>query len=162
MPAALYDEVRIARPAVRQGWLDHGPCRDDAGRGAEPFVEVPWDEALDLAAAELARVAAEHGNAAIYGGSYGWASAGRFHHAQSQLHRFLTLHGGYTASVNSYSAAALEVVLPRVIGGTPWSVFDRMPLWDELAGHGELIVAFGGLATRNAQVNAGGVAVHGT
>jgi biotin/methionine sulfoxide reductase len=162
MPAALYDEARIARPAVRQGWLEHGPRRDDAGRGAEPFVEVPWDEALDLAAAELARVAAEHGNAAIYGGSYGWASAGRFHHAQSQLHRFLNLHGGYTASVNSYSAAALEVVLPHVIGGTPWSVFDRMPLWDELAEHGELIVAFGGLATRNAQVNAGGVAVHGT
>jgi len=27
--------------------------------------------------------------------------AGRFHHAQSQIHRFLRLNGGYVASVNS-------------------------------------------------------------
>lgn len=161
MPAALYDEARVLRPAVRRGWLEHGPPRDGAGRGAEPFVEVSWDEALDLVAAELARVRAEHGNRAIYAGSYGWASAGRFHHAQSQMRRFLNLHGGFTASVNSYSAAALEVVLPHVIGGTPWSVFDRMPLWEEVAEHGELVVAFGGTPVRNAQANSGGVGVHG-
>ena len=66
---------------------------------------------------ELARVKSEHGNDAIYGGSYGWGSAGRFHHPQGLLHRFLNFHGGYTASVNSYSCAAMEVILPHVIGG---------------------------------------------
>jgi len=45
---------------------------------------VSWDEALDLVAGELGRVKRDFGNQAIFGGSYGWASAGRFHHAQSQ------------------------------------------------------------------------------
>ena len=50
---------------------------------------MSWDELTELLAGELRRVVDTHGNEAIYGGSYGWASAGRFHHAQSQVHRFL-------------------------------------------------------------------------
>jgi hypothetical protein len=42
-----------------------------------------------LASKELLRVKNDFGNSAIYAGSYGWASAGRFHHAKSQLNRFL-------------------------------------------------------------------------
>ena len=57
-----------------------------------------------------------HGNEAIYGGSYGWASAGRFHHAQSQVHRFLKMLGGYTFSRHSYSLGATGVIMPRVVG----------------------------------------------
>ncbi|WP_163068850.1 hypothetical protein, partial [Acinetobacter baumannii] len=61
---------------------------------------------------------------------YGWASAGRFHHAQSQLHRFLNVVGGYTDSVNTHSHAAAEVLLPHLIGScdgmgdrhTPWQI----------------------------------------
>jgi biotin/methionine sulfoxide reductase len=93
---------RVARPAVRRGWLDRGPGPAPE-RGADTFVEVDRDTALDLVAAELSRVLRDHGDNAVFGGSHGWASAGRFHHAQSQLHRFLSLGGGYTASVNSYS-----------------------------------------------------------
>ena len=65
---------------------------------------------------ELQRVIDADGNEAIYAGSYGWASAGRFHHAQSQIHRFLNVIGGYTKSVNTYSFAAAEVMMPHVIG----------------------------------------------
>ena len=72
--------------------------------------------ALDLLARELRSVKARCGNEAIYGGSYGWASAGRFHHAQSQLHRFLKGFGGYTASTNTYSSAAGERILPHILG----------------------------------------------
>ena len=86
--------------------------------------------------------------------------AGRFHHAQSQLHRFLAMYGGYTRSVNSYSFAALEVLLPHIIGGHSTSIFERMPLWQEIAEHGELVIAFGGLALKNSQVNHGGVGRH--
>ena len=43
---------------VRQGWLAHGVQSNRAGRGVEPFVAVPWDEALDLVAADLKRVKA--------------------------------------------------------------------------------------------------------
>src|SRR5688572_3306772 len=51
---------RVARPSIRRGWLERGPGPDEA-RGHEPFVEVPWDEALDLLAAELRRVRDRHG-----------------------------------------------------------------------------------------------------
>ena len=93
IPGAIDSATRIRRPAVRRSYLerfnDHPALRDPHLRGNEAFVEVPWDVALDLVATELSRVKGEHGNKAIFGGSYGWGSAGRFHHAQSQLHRFL-------------------------------------------------------------------------
>ena len=82
-PGALHHRARIAQPMVRRGWLEHGP-------GADPprprrYVPLSWDRALDL----LARNSGDTAPARIFGGSYGWASAGRFHHAQSQIHRFL-------------------------------------------------------------------------
>lgn len=160
VPAALRDEVRILRPAVREGWLRHGARYARNNRGFEPFVEVSWDKAIELASGELRRVKEQYGNSAIYGGSYGWSSAGRFHHAQSQVHRFLAMHGGYTDSINSYSCAALEVILPHVIGGDSWSIFGWSPSWPEIEQHGQLVVAFGGLPLKNSQMNSGGVGRH--
>ena len=157
MPSAQNHAGRILRPAVRRGWLDG---EGGAARGQDAFVEVGWDEALDLAAGELARVKQEHGNASIYGGSYGWGSAGRFHHPNGLLRRFLNFHGGCTASVNSYSCAAMEVILPHVIGGASNAIYSSAPHWDEIAEHTELIVAFGGLAMKNTQINSGGLARH--
>jgi biotin/methionine sulfoxide reductase len=151
-------ESRVLRPAVRRGWLEHGPGPSDA-RGRDDFVEVDWDEALDLVARELARVRSEHGNEAIFGGSYGWASAGRFHHAQGQLHRFLNCIGGYTASVNSYSLGASEVVLPHIVGGAD-EVLRRATTWNAILEHTELVVAFGGMNVKNAWVSPGGVTRH--
>ena len=146
---------------MRAGYLRNGPgdTRRGGRRGAEPFVEVDWDTAIGLAADELERVRAEHGNDAIYGGSYGWGSAGRFHHPQSQLHRFLNMFGGYTASVDTYSSAAMQVILRRVAGGY-MAALDSSPTWQEVGEHRSLVVAFGGIAARNSQVNAGGVGDH--
>ena len=153
--------LRIERPAVREGWLRGGPQRARERRGAERFVEVPWDEALDLAAQELDRVVREHGNTSIYGGSYGWASAGRFHHAQSQLHRFLNCIGGCTRSVNSYSTAAAQVILPHVVA--PWATMElEQTTWNEIAEGARLVVSFGGLPLRNCQVSYGGITEHET
>jgi len=159
MPGALNDAVRIAQPMIRQGWLKHGPRRSDNHRGAEPYVAVPWDEALDMVAAELQRVKAAHGNASIFAGSYGWASAGRFHHAQSQMRRFLNLYGGHAYSVNTYSAAAAEVIVPHVMGNF-WEMTNQMSTWDVIAEHTQLILAFGGLALKNSQVHGGGFGKH--
>ena len=75
--------LRVRRPSVRKSWLEHGPGADPHLRGVDPFVEVDWDTALDLAAGEIDRVRRTYGNQAIYAGSYGWASAGRFHHARA-------------------------------------------------------------------------------
>ena len=59
-------------------------------------IDHPGSTAITLVSDELRRVRSQHGDSAVFGGSYGWASAGRFHHAQGQLHRFLALGGGYT------------------------------------------------------------------
>ena len=151
---------RIQRPAIRKGWLEKADRGRDC-RGTDEFLDVPWDEALELAANELRRVANEHGNTAIFGGSYGWASAGRFHHAQSQLHRFINLMGGCTRAMNSYSTAAAQVILPHIIAPWPQMELQQTTL-ESVVAHTELFVAFGGLPSRNAQVAYGGVTEHRT
>lgn len=152
---------RILKPAVRRSYLEHGPGHRSGRRGAEAFVEVSWDEALDLVAKEIRRVRDEHGGEAIFSGSYGWSSAGRFHHAQSQLKRFFNMNGGSVRSVQTYSYAAAEVILPHVIGSLDGLVSGHTP-WSQIVGHAELIVMFGGTPLRNAQINAGGVLRHET
>ena len=158
--SAVHHPCRVKWPAVRESYLTGGPGANRERRGAERFVEVSWEKALDLAAAELARVRQTHGNAAIFGGSYGWASAGRFHHAQSQLHRFLNCLGGYTPSIDTYSYAAVSALMPHIVGPFSRLILDEATSWDAMEGHSDLVVMFGGLPLKNAQVNAGGVGRH--
>lgn len=160
LPGSVRHRARITGPAVRRGWLESGPGPSDV-RGADEFVAVSWDELLDLLARELRRVVDEHGNRAIFGGSYGWASAGRFHHAQSQVHRFLNMLGGYTRSVHTYSLGATGVIMPRVVG-THWKLFARSTNWDVIAAHTDLMVCFGGVPLKNTAVNGGGTSEHPT
>ncbi len=157
--SAQHHAARITRPHVRKGWLDHGPGAP--ARGDEPFVTVPWDTALDLLSAELRRVYRDHGAEAVYGGSYGWASAGRFHHAQSQVHRFLNCLGGFVRHVNSYSLGTSTVLLPYVIADIN-ALQTYATAKSVIADHSELVVAFGGLSPKNATVSPGGVSRHNT
>jgi biotin/methionine sulfoxide reductase len=150
---------RIKAPMVRKSWLESGPGNNNHLRGAEPFVEVSWERAEKLVADELARVKNKWGNQAIFGGSYGWSSAGRFHHAQSQLHRFLKCIGGYTRSVGTYSFAAAEAIVPHVLGDF-WALLLDTTSWRSVVDHGQLVVAFGGMPIKNGQINAGGIGRH--
>jgi biotin/methionine sulfoxide reductase len=149
---------RVTRPAVRRRWLEHGPGPDAArGDPDDEYVELDWETVLDLVAAEFERVRSSYGNAAIFGGSYGWASAGRFHHAQSQIHRFLNRIGGYTASVNDYSRGASLVTLPHLIGPRTMMELRMKPAsWLDVAAHTDLLVSFGGLRRSNSWVVPGG------
>ncbi len=151
---AIDHPLRISAPMIRKGYLS-----GNGRRGADTYVETPWDEALDIAAKAIDDVRGQHGNSSIYGGSYGWGSAGRFHHPQSQIHRFLNCIGGYVRSENTYSTAAMEVIVPHVLGGID-ILMGGMPRWRDIAEHGQLVVAFGGMALKNAQVNPGGVGQH--
>ncbi|BDQ20406.1 molybdopterin guanine dinucleotide-containing S/N-oxide reductase [Rhodococcus qingshengii] len=160
LAGSVRSRARVSGPAVRRGWLENGPGPSDR-RGADEFVSVSWDELTELLSRELRRVVDAHGNNAIFGGSYGWASAGRFHHAQSQVHRFLNQLGGYTKSVHSYSLGATGVIMPRVVG-THWKLFARSTSWDVIAKHSELLVSFGGVPIKNTGVNAGGTSDHPT
>lgn len=153
------DQVRIARPAIREGWLngDRG-----AGRCDDSYVEVSWDDALGHVAGELDRVRLSHGNGSIFAGSYGWASAGRFHHAQSQLRRFLNLIGGHVFAKDTYSHAAAEVLLPHLTGMSHRRFSSQMTTWARIAEHCRLFLAVGGVSARTAQISSGGTARHET
>ncbi|MEU6228986.1 molybdopterin-dependent oxidoreductase [Streptomyces sp. NPDC047042] len=160
MASAQRDAVRITQPMVREGWLADGPGPANGRRGRDRFVPVSHEHALDLVSAEIERVRSTFGNPAIYASSYGWSSAGRFHHAQSQIHRFMRMAGGYTDSVNSYSVGAMEVILPHVIGGAGMSIWRRCPTYEEIAANGQLVVSFGGMARKNTEIEQGGIADH--
>jgi biotin/methionine sulfoxide reductase len=159
MPAMVHSPLRIARPAVREGWLRGRSARES--RGADRYVEVSWDMALKLVHEELARVRDRHGAAAVFGGSYGWASAGRFHNAMSQTRRFLYAGGGCTDQAGNYSWGAAMFLLPHIIG-TWQPLTGKVTDWNSVASHTDLILAFGGMPLRNAQVIAGGAGEHTT
>ena len=160
---AVKGPLRVKRPAARRSWLAAQGGGSAAThrelRGQEAFVELGWNEALDLIAGELQRVRQQYGNASIFGGSYGWASAGRFHHAQSQVHRFLNTIGGYVRHADSYSLGAARVLMPHIVAPmdemhtlhTSWSVMEK---------HTTLFVSLGGVPAKNAQVSSGGVGEH--
>ena len=151
--------TRIDAPMVRKSWLEGGPgCRPEL-RGVDPFVEVSWDKAHKLVARELERVRTQYGNNSIYGGSYGWASAGRFHHAQSQLHRFLNCIGGYTRSKFTYSFAAAEAMIPHILGSFR-EFLDTCTSWESIRENTKLVVCFGGVPLTNGQICQGGTGNH--
>jgi biotin/methionine sulfoxide reductase len=157
IPDMLDPAVRIDRPYVREGWLRDGPGSRGGGRGSERMIPVNWDKALDLVAAEIGRVCKVHGNDAIFAGSYGWSSAGRFHHAQSQVKRLMNCVGGYTGHVDTYSVAAGAVIARHVLGANGYA---EPNAFAHVAETSDLLLVFGALSPRTAQVESGGVGRH--
>ncbi|MCM5704184.1 molybdopterin-dependent oxidoreductase [Larsenimonas salina] len=149
--------ARVSSPMVRVGWRegDRG-----ARRGEDRFEPVSWAAATRLVHDELTRVSTTHGNEAIYAGSYGWGSAGRFHHAQSQLKRLLNLYGGFTGSKHTYSYGAGAVIVPHVLGQEYGGTNACAPAWAHIERHTDLMVAFGGFRAGNTRCDAGGVLSH--
>ncbi|WP_432519981.1 molybdopterin-dependent oxidoreductase [Kineococcus sp. SYSU DK006] len=157
VPVAATPTARVLRPHVRRGWWEDGPGPDPR-RGHDEFLPVEWDELLDRVAAEYRRVLDEHGPQAVFAGSYGWASAGRFHHAQSQVHRFSHCLGGAVRSSWTYSHGVGEVLMPHVVG-------NQEPLlsptaWSSIEAHTDLVLALGGLPAKNSEVASGGISRH--
>lgn len=70
--------------------------------------------------------------------------------------------GGYTYSVNSYSTAAAQVIMPHVVGYRFLDLPDAMTAWPVIAKHIGLVVVFCGIRLKNSQVNSGGIGRHVT
>ncbi|WP_421906558.1 molybdopterin-dependent oxidoreductase [Mameliella sp.] len=157
LSAARDENSRILAPMVREGWLDGD---GGANRGRDGYREMTWAQATALVAREIRSVRKVYGNRAIFGGSYGWASAGRFHHAQSQMRRFLNLVGGCVASHETYSHAAAEVLFPRVLGLSNRGMFDAMTSLSLVGEHCDVLLALGGISERTAQISSSGVTRH--
>jgi biotin/methionine sulfoxide reductase len=159
LPELAQSGHRIDQPYARETFLrQRGKSRQN--RGGDRFVPISWDKALDIVTDEVRRVTSTFGNESIYGGSYGWASAGRLHHSPSVLKRFLGLNGGYVDKLGNHSFGAALHVLPYVIGrgdvqqlAMPWPLIEK---------HTRLIVMFGGGHLKNAQLDSGGTVIHDT
>jgi biotin/methionine sulfoxide reductase len=160
IPDSVRHPTRVTQPMIRAGWLESGPG-PTGRRGAEEFIPVSWDRLIELLSGELKRVYSEHGPESVFGGSYGWSSAGRFHHAQSQVHRFLNTLGGYVGSVESYSHAAGSTILKRVLASSEHLHY-RATHWNTLINHTDMFICFGGLPLKNVAVTSGGVFRHKT
>ena len=137
---------RLARPRAGTGRPPRAPSRSCRSAGRRPSTCCRGSSAASTTA---------HGGEAVYGGSYGWASAGRFHHAQSQLHRFLNCLGGFVRGEHSYSNGALTVIMPHVVGDMR-GYLDRATAWSVIERHTELFVCFGGIPLKNTMVSPGG------
>ena len=155
-------ECRVARPSIRRSWLEGGPGTATERRGSDPFVEVEWDEALDLVSGELARVGRDHGYQSIYGGSYGWGSAGLFHQSSNQTRRFFRTLGPFTDGRLTYSSAAAAAITPYIFGLGWYPACGQQTSWSVVAESCELFVSFGSLRLNNAQVFFGGQGPHNT
>ncbi len=159
IPSAVYSEARVRAPMVREGFLRRRGEDVNRRRGGEPFVEVSWDEALDLVAGEVARVKETHGNQAILGGSYGWSSAGRVNHARGLLKRFLFGYGGCIDQFTNYSWGTAMVLLPHVVGDIQ-SVSGPVTVWPSIIANTRVMLMFCGASLKNSHVTTGGGGTH--
>ncbi len=158
--------------AQYRAWGDAGPTprgarrlpedgpRSRERRGRNPSSSCPGTRRSTSPRGELRRVIGAHGNEAIFGGSYGWSSAGRFHHAQSQAaplpahdRRLYRQHGQLQRGRRAASSCAASPRRSR-------SSSSSTPNGRTSRATRELFVAFGGLPVKNAQVNPGGASEH--
>ena len=135
---------RLLAPKVREGYLrtcregrDPALTREDRGR--EAFVEVEWEEALELAARAIERTYADHGPSAVWGRSYGWKNTGEVNNPIGLLRRLLMLKGGFVQTFNSYSTAAIAAIQKVIAGsGDP-----DVPPAAEVLEHAERVILWG-------------------
>lgn len=135
---------RLLAPKVREGYLracreGRDPALTREGRGREAFVEVEWEEALELAARAIERTYADHGPSAVWGRSYGWKNTGEVNNPIGLLRRLLMLKGGFVQTFNSYSTAAIAAIQKVIAGsGDP-----DVPPAAEVLEHAERVILWG-------------------
>ncbi len=140
-PFQVHAKNRIKYPMVRKSWLEHGPGARPELRGADEWVRVSWEKAIDLVAGEIQRVQSDFGPQAIHAGSYGWKSVGMFHNSRTLLHRLMNLSGGFTGYAGDYSTGAAQVIMSHVMGSI--EVYEQQTAWPNVVEHAELVVLWG-------------------
>lgn len=134
----VYSPARIRTPMVRRTYLESGPA-SRLQRGADDYVAVSWEKALDLTAKAINHVYDDYGPSSVWGRSYGWKSSGSVNSSISLLQRMLNLRGGYLLTGNSYSTGAIGTIQPYAIGAKDPRATD----WSSILTHSERIVLWG-------------------
>ena len=155
-PEMLNSDLRVMRPVVRKGWLDGD---GGAARGDDEYVEIDWDQALDLVAGEIGRIRSTYGNKALFAGSYGWSSAGRLHHARTLIRRFFASIGGFVDQETNYSYGAAMAFLPRILGVND-AIGSSVTGLETIRRDCDIFLAFGGIPAKNWEIQAGGIGEH--
>lgn len=135
----LYSDARIRYPMIRKGYLEGNP--DTTLRGCDEWVQVSWNEALDLVHHKLMKNRKTFGDSSIFAGSYGWYSCGSLHSSRTLLHRYMNLTGGFTGTTGDYSTGAVQVIMPHVLGGI--EVYEPQTSWQQVLEHSEIVVLWG-------------------
>lgn len=136
----VYAKNRIQYPCVRKSYLDGSNRR--FLRGADEFIRVSWDEALELTASALQRAKDTQGNESIFRTTYSpWAHAGLVNKPGPLQGRFLGLFGGFCDIVGDYSAGAVTQTMPHVLGDI--EVYSLQTSREVIAEHTELMLMFG-------------------
>ncbi|ADD68414.1 molybdopterin oxidoreductase [Denitrovibrio acetiphilus DSM 12809] len=137
---ATYSPTRIKQPCVRKSYLDGSDKRNL--RGAEEFIQVSWEKALDLTAKALQDVKRIYGNESIFRTSYArWSHPGHIQQPANLLGRTLGLFGGFTDVVGDYSAGASVQVLPYIVGDS--EVYSMQTSREVVLENVELIMMWG-------------------
>ena len=140
MPDRLYNRARIHAPMVRADFLKNREKSDHAGRGRGDFVEVSWDDALKLVADEIQRVKQRYGNIALHRGKSSWATNhAHLYRTEPMLIRFFSGYGGCSGFYGSYSAGAIEQILPAVA----WGNYSSAPDWPGVKANARQIILWG-------------------
>jgi len=161
LPDRVNSNTRVKYPMVRASYLKDGIKSDRSKRGTEPFVQVSWEKALDLVAAEMTRVKKQYGNEAIFGGSNGWRCAGMLHDPQRLLKRFLTGFGGFVNEGGGYSWPASKAILPMVLGSNT-AATGKLTTYKNIIENTKFLILWGTAPLRNGQIMRNGGGEHTT
>lgn len=132
--------TRIQRPCVRRSYLEGR--RENHLRGAEEFVAVSWETALDLVAEKMNESKKEYGNESIFRTSFaGWANPGVINRPNTLQGRFLGLLGGFTDTLGDYSAGASTQIMPYVLGNL--EVYGRQTSYEVTNANTKYVVLWG-------------------
>ncbi|WP_072679614.1 molybdopterin-dependent oxidoreductase [Arcobacter sp. LA11] len=133
----VYSPSRIKYPVVRKSFLE-GKANNKELRGADEFVRVSWDEALDLVAKKLK----DTPNKNIYNGSYGgWGHPGRVSRSNVLTGRFFNSIGGAVRTNGEYSNGAAGQVNPYIVGDM--EVYSLQTAHEQFLENSEVIVLWG-------------------
>lgn len=103
MRKLVFGADRLKYPVRRKHWEPGGG--DRSLRGCDEWVRLEWDEALDLAAAEIKRIVEEYGNTAILSSE------------RSGPGRFFNAIGGSTTMWSCWSSGGFYWTSQKMVGG---------------------------------------------
>lgn len=127
--------TRIKNPCVRKGFLD-----GTGVRGSDEFIEITWDEAINLVSNNLKKYYEKYGSSSIYAESYEWGGVGKISWGRACVQRLINVLGGGVFELGDYSTGAGIVIIPHIFGE---NVYSRPTDLKEIIKYAKLVVFWG-------------------